>query len=112
MDVYKWKEKDHYEKLIFKSFREESVQAEIAVSLIDLDKEIHAKNNDNNKMYKGIYVVTEVSKRIPSLWFMVPLLYLSQITKIGNLVYRLIAKNRTMIPVNKCTDDICNINNV
>ncbi|PJW12983.1 hypothetical protein CV945_16985 [Geobacillus sp. Manikaran-105] len=40
------------------------------------------------------------------------LLYLSQITKIGNLVYRLIAKNRTIIPVNKCTDDICNINNV
>ncbi|MGG3843926.1 thiol-disulfide oxidoreductase DCC family protein, partial [Anoxybacillus kestanbolensis] len=76
--VSKWKEKDHYEKLIFKSFREESVQAEIAVSLIDLDKEIHAKNNDNNKMYKGIYVVTEVSKRIPSLWFMVPLLYLPE----------------------------------
>ncbi|MBY7130199.1 DUF393 domain-containing protein [Bacillus sp. 8YEL33] len=104
-----WKEKDQHNLLYFKSFREKKNQMEINIDIEELNKYIHAVNSGNGKVYKGIDVVIEVSKRIPQYWFLVPFLYLSKFTRIGNLVYSIIAKNRKIVPVNKCTDESCTI---
>ncbi|MCI0766706.1 DUF393 domain-containing protein [Bacillus sp. TL12] len=107
--VGSWKEKDHYNLLQFKSFREKENQMELNIEIEELNKYIHAMDHQNKKIYKGIDVVIEVSKRIPRYWLILPILYISKITRIGNIVYSIIAKNRKIVPVNKCTEDNCYI---
>ncbi|MED1270810.1 DUF393 domain-containing protein [Bacillus mycoides] len=107
--VDSWKQKDYYDLLHFKSFREKKHQMEINIDIKELNKYIHATNSQSGHIYKGIDVVIEVSKRIPKYWALLPILYVSKFTKIGNFVYSIIAKNRKIVPVNKCTDESCSI---
>ncbi|KGP74687.1 thiol-disulfide oxidoreductase DCC family protein [Pontibacillus yanchengensis] len=107
--VAKWQKRDRYNLLQFKSFREDSVHIELGVPLEQLNTYMHALNKQTNQLEKGLTAVIEITKRTPSRWFLLPLLYLAHLTRIGHLAYYFISKHRRTIPVNHCNNQSCKL---
>ncbi|MEQ1849788.1 MAG: DCC1-like thiol-disulfide oxidoreductase family protein [Candidatus Peribacteraceae bacterium] len=96
---------DWLRRLSFANFRDESIRKKYApnVSLEALDKEIHVTKT-KGKFSKGFAGFRVLTKELPPLWILVPLLHLPGMEYVGSWVYGYIARNRP-----RCTDDHCTL---
>jgi predicted DCC family thiol-disulfide oxidoreductase YuxK len=62
----------------------------------DLDLAMWAVDSDG-RSYRGFYAFRLIARRIPLLWWMVPLLYLPGVAPIGVRTYALVARNRSRL---------------
>lgn len=81
---------------------------DLDISIEKLSKQMHSINK-HGKVFVGIDAITEISFRIPiyfPIWL--PLKVISKF-EFGHKIYRYIANNRKIVPVNHCNDK-CSIN--
>lgn len=52
---------------------------------------------ENNRIYRGFYATRKIMLNIPIFWIFLPIVYFPYFDKIGNLLYRFIAKHRRWI---------------
>jgi len=70
-------------------------------------QEMHVLTPDRTKALSGYRAVRWVAGRVPLLWAVYPLLFIPGIPRIGQRLYRWIAKNRfQLLP---CRDGVCTI---
>ncbi|WP_273128024.1 thiol-disulfide oxidoreductase DCC family protein [Bacillus weihaiensis] len=96
---------DWFKNVSFISIRD---SLDIDISVEKLSKEMHAINKNGN-VFVGIDAIAEISFRIPiyfPIWL--PLKIISKF-KFGHKIYKYIANNRKIVPVNHCNDK-CSIN--
>jgi predicted DCC family thiol-disulfide oxidoreductase YuxK len=73
---------------------------------LELAKQQMASYNKNwNYGFKTIFLILV---RIPLFWCITPILYLLQITTIGQKLYIELAQKRKIIPIH-CDNNVCNI---
>lgn len=58
----------------------------------------------------GFRAFRKIAGSLPLLWIFVPFLYLPGVAEIGDLIYKLIAKNRYLI-LGRCDDGYCGLGN-
>ncbi|MBU5267243.1 DUF393 domain-containing protein [Virgibacillus proomii] len=97
--------------LYFRSFRDKSVLKSLPIPLAELEKEIFSRTERKHIYYQGIDTFIQMNKRIPFLNLSVPLLIISKKLGFGQKIYKYIADNREIFPVNHCSDQFCEINN-
>ncbi|WP_249869967.1 thiol-disulfide oxidoreductase DCC family protein [Oceanobacillus saliphilus] len=98
-----WKKLDWKNKLTFDSFRN------IKDYPPEMEKSLHVFHN--HRWYKGYSAIIQIAKMLPLLWVFVPLLYLFKLIGFGDFIYKLVAKNRKLVPVNHCSEgESCQIN--
>jgi len=96
-----WKKLDWRKKLVFQSFRD------LPDYPSAMEKEMHVKHAD--KWYKGFPAVLIISRTLPAIWPISPFLYIAKWLGLGNIIYRKIANNRTLLPVGKCENGACEL---
>jgi len=97
-----WKKLDWRNKLTFHSFRD------LDNYPVEMEKSLHIQKG--KKWYKGYSAIIQIAKTLPLLWVFLPFLYLFKLIGIGDMVYKVIAKNRKLVPVNQCKNkDSCQI---
>jgi predicted DCC family thiol-disulfide oxidoreductase YuxK len=106
--VHRLKRMDYFGLIKYVSFRKEGVIKKYNLDLEKLEKRMHSKKL-NGSVKEGIFAFIQISKRLPPLWPMVPVLYLGQLMGVGQKVYDYIASNRSIVPSGKC-DNECSIN--
>ncbi|SHL14227.1 Protein of unknown function, DUF393 [Alicyclobacillus tolerans] len=74
----------------------------------DLAASMHAIRISDNKVYVGSKAIDQILIRIPALMPLGLLFFLLDKCMLGNPLYSLLAKNRYIIPIGKCTLDQCN----
>lgn len=96
---------DHLHRLDLVNFHHEAKRKKVDSSLAfeDLDKAMHIKLPDG-KVLKGFDAMRELTKHLPLLWPVHPLLYIPHIEDAGHKVYAYIAGRRK-----RCTDDSCEL---
>ncbi|WP_010649666.1 thiol-disulfide oxidoreductase DCC family protein [Oceanobacillus massiliensis] len=98
-----WKKLDWRKKLTFDSFR--TMQNYPPA----MEKSLHVQHN--GKWFNGYSAIIEIAKMLPLLWIFVPFMYLFKFIGLGDVIYKLVAKNRKLVPVNQCKDgESCQIN--
>lgn len=65
---------------------------------------------NGKKVFYGFDSIYLISKRLPILWLVFPLLFFLKITKIGNIIYREFATKRKIIPLH-CDKNTCSNEN-
>lgn len=96
---------DWLKRLEFVSFRESGVAKKYGISMEDLENRMHSILKRNGKVEAGIYSINRVCKSIPLLWLFVPFINISIFLGIGQKVYDMIAKRRTIFPTGSCDVD-------
>ncbi|OUS00804.1 hypothetical protein A9Q86_08600 [Flavobacteriales bacterium 33_180_T64] len=88
----------------FKKLRENN--SVVGINLEEAEKKMASTLDDElwNYGYKTIY---EIFKRIPLFWIFIPVLFLLEISKIGEFLYNELALKRKIIPIH--CDDHCEI---
>ncbi len=75
----------------------------------EMEKSLHVRHN--NQWYKGYSAIVQIAKMLPPLWILIPLMYMLKVIGLGDIIYKLVAKNRKLVPVNQCADgEACKIN--
>ncbi|MGJ9458625.1 thiol-disulfide oxidoreductase DCC family protein [Oceanobacillus sp. CF4.6] len=98
-----WKRLDWRNKLTFDSFRNMKDYP------LEMEKSLHVKYN--NRWYKGYSAIIQIAKVLPLLWILVPFMYIFKFIGLGDTIYKLVANNRKLVPVNQCADgESCQIN--
>ncbi|MCW3161651.1 DUF393 domain-containing protein [Chryseobacterium oryctis] len=88
----------------FRSLRERG-QSMNGIDYLRAEKEMASYINSWSYGYQSIF---RILMRLPLLWLFFPVLWLMQITKIGQIIYIQLAVNRKIIPLH-CDNDVCNI---
>lgn len=96
-----WKKVDWNHHLTFESFRSTRKFSKA------MEESLHIYHQE--KWYRGFNALIEISKQLPVTWVLVPFMYFLKWVGLGDFVYKQIAKNRKLIPVNQCTDNGCRI---
>ncbi|GGB48818.1 thioredoxin [Lentibacillus populi] len=96
-----WKKFDWNNRLTFASFRD----LEDYPKAMEESLHVHQKG----KWYTGYNALMQITKQLPLLWVMVPFMYILKAIGIGDFIYKKVAKNRKLIPVNQCRDGACQI---
>lgn len=91
------------------SIRDNLNEYEISVAKEELEKKMYCLNLDSGRLTSGIDAIASIVGRLPLLMVLWPLLKLSSIIGVGHWVYDRIARSRTIIPVNNCSNDVCNL---
>ncbi|MGP4108777.1 DCC1-like thiol-disulfide oxidoreductase family protein [Virgibacillus sp. L01] len=94
-----WNKMDWRNKLSFKSFRMLDNYPK------EMEESLHVYHQD--KWYKGFDAIMEVSRKLPLMWILLPFMYLFKWIGLGEFIYKKIAKNRRLVPVNQCDHDGC-----
>lgn len=102
----KLKKLDHNQNIDFIGIRN---NAFLPFSEELMSKEMYVYNEQNHHFSTGINAIYELTLAIPSLRILSAFIKLSIIFGFGKWLYKLIAKNRRMIPVNNCNNDSCKI---
>ena len=75
----------------------------------EMEKSLHVRHN--NQWYKGYSAIIQIAKMLPALWIFVPIMYILKAIGLGDFIYKLVAKNRKLVPVNQCLDgEACQVN--
>ncbi|MFC4556883.1 thiol-disulfide oxidoreductase DCC family protein [Virgibacillus kekensis] len=96
-----WEKLDWNNRLEFQSFRSLNEYSD------EMEESLHISHK--GKWQKGYTAIVEISKRLPLMWAFVPFLYIFKWLGLGDFIYRKIAKNRKLVPVNQCQDGSCQI---
>ncbi|MBP1968299.1 putative DCC family thiol-disulfide oxidoreductase YuxK [Virgibacillus natechei] len=97
-----WKKLDWRNKLSFHSFRKLHHYPK------DMEKQLYVQQADH--WYKGYNALIEIAKLLPLIWVFLPFIYLFKWVGLGDFIYRKIANNRKLVPVNQCKNgDTCMI---
>ncbi|MGY0692144.1 thiol-disulfide oxidoreductase DCC family protein [Virgibacillus sp. FSP13] len=96
-----WKKFDWNNHLIFESFRDLENYPKA------MEENLHVK--ENGKWYVGFTALIQIAKHLPLLWILVPFLYFFKIIGLGDFIYKKVAANRKLIPVNQCDDKGCQL---
>ncbi len=99
-------------KLAFASMREPGVAESLGVPAGRLAERMHVRvhrTDGTGQVVDGIQAVLAIAARIPLLWPLWPLIWLSAVTSLGGWLYDLIAARRTIIPVGACDENGCPI---
>lgn len=98
-----WRKLDWRNKLTFQSFRN------LKDYPVEMEESLHVQKD--KRWYKGYTAIIQIAKTLPLLWLSLPFLYLFKVIGIGDMVYKVIAKNRKLVPVNQCkSNEACQIN--
>lgn len=100
---------DWFNRIEFISFREPSVATVYNISISNLENRMHSVLKSTNKIEDGINSINRVCKNIPALWIFVPVISISVFLGVGQRVYDLIAKRRTIFPTGSCDAQSCAI---
>ncbi|MFD1363391.1 thiol-disulfide oxidoreductase DCC family protein [Lentibacillus salinarum] len=96
-----WKKIDWRNRLRYSSFRDlENYPKAMA-------EKLHVY--DRGQWFQGYDAIIAISKKLPPLWPILPILYVFKWVGLGELMYNTIAKNRKLVPVKQCGDDGCRI---
>lgn len=96
-----WKKIDWKTRLTFESFRT------IENYPKEMEESLHVYHRD--KWHKGFHAIIEISKKLPLLWVFLPFMYFLKWIGLGDFIYKKIAKNRKLVPVNQCDHNGCRI---
>lgn len=96
-----WKKIDRGSRLRFSSFRDLDHYPKA------MEEKLHVY--DRHQWFQGYDAIIAISKKLPLLWGMVPILYVFKWIGLGDILYNFIAKNRKLIPVNQCDTNGCRI---
>lgn len=100
---------DYFRMLCLVSFRDSSLVQAYKLDYSELEQRMHIVSiNEPHKVQRGIDAISQISTRIPQLWFVAPFILLFRIIGIGSYMYDFLASKRTVIPVGNC-DDSCEI---
>ncbi|OGJ68241.1 hypothetical protein A3B61_03690 [Candidatus Peribacteria bacterium RIFCSPLOWO2_01_FULL_53_10] len=93
---------DHLHHVRAVNFRDPKLRKEHApdIALKDLDRSMHITMSSGN--FSGFDAFRKLTWHLPTLWPLIPLLYLPGIPPIGRFVYARIAASR-----NRCGDGYC-----
>jgi len=96
---------DWLHRLEFANFREKERKEKHAkhISMEVLDASMHIRLS-NGEYEKGFFAFRSVSWHLPSLWILMPFLYIPGVPFIGDRIYATIAKNRP-----RCESDTCTL---
>jgi predicted DCC family thiol-disulfide oxidoreductase YuxK len=96
---------DVFKSLAYIDFHNTQERTTVApnLTLEELDKAMHIAL-PNNSFKKGFYAFREITKTLPVLWVLWPILYVPGVPFIGEKVYAYIASKRK-----ECTDEYCKI---
>ena len=96
-----WKKMDWGQKLTFTSFR----------SMKDYPKTMEEQLHvyDKNKWYQGYSALIQIIKVLPLMWILLPFLYFFKWIGFGDFIYRKVASNRKLVPIDQCNNDGCRI---
>lgn len=96
-----WKKIDWRNQLSFESFRtiENYPKA--------MEESLHVYHQ--KRWFEGFDAIIEVSKKLPLMWVPLPIMYLFKWIGLGDFIYKKIARNRRLVPVNQCDHDGCRI---
>ena len=98
-----WKKIDWRNKLVFQSFRELQTYPK------EMEKSLHAEHKGT--WYNGYNAIIQIVKLLPLLWIFLPFMYLFKWLGMGDSIYKKIAENRKLVPVNQCREgEACVIN--
>lgn len=100
---------DIFGMLKFYSFRDEEILTKYKLDITKLEKRIHSKKINEDKLFEGIHSFIQITKRIPILWPLLLLMYLANSIGLGQKTYDIIANKRKIVPSGTC-DDNCYIN--
>lgn len=70
---------------------------------IERGKKVMASKNSRGTYYYGFESLYQITKRIPVLWIIFPIMSILKFTKLGNLLYNELAVRRNIIPIH-CSD--------
>ncbi|WP_165769136.1 thiol-disulfide oxidoreductase DCC family protein [Virgibacillus profundi] len=96
-----WKKIDWRNKLSFESFRLLMDYPE------EMEKSLHVKHR--GQWFQGYNALIEIAKLLPLIWVLLPFMYIFKWVGLGDYIYKKIAANRKLVPVNQCGDS-CMIN--
>ncbi|MFP3590483.1 thiol-disulfide oxidoreductase DCC family protein [Chryseobacterium sp. SIMBA_038] len=94
---------DWLQAIDFHSLRDRGSMKGIDFALAE--KQMASYSNSWAYGYESIF---RILSRLPLLWLFFPVLWLMQVTKIGQALYIQLAVNRKIIPIH-CDDNVCNI---
>ncbi|TVX93171.1 thiol-disulfide oxidoreductase DCC family protein [Paenibacillus agilis] len=104
---------DWFKSLQFVSIRAPELVATLekyGVSMEQVEKELHVRWIASNSIQSGIHAVISITKVVPPLWPLYPVLALLARMGVGEKLYNWIAGGRMIIPVGHCTDGLCPLN--
>ncbi|WP_025026226.1 DCC1-like thiol-disulfide oxidoreductase family protein [Caldalkalibacillus mannanilyticus] len=101
---------DWFRLIKFKSFRDEKVAVEYGIDLQRAEERMLCKKLSGTVISEGIDSFIEMSKRVPIMWLILPVLLLARLCGVGQKLYDYIASRRTIIPSSHC-DEQCLIQN-
>ncbi|SHF95656.1 DCC1-like thiol-disulfide oxidoreductase family protein [Ornithinibacillus halophilus] len=96
-------------KVYFLSFRDQGVLQGIGISPNEAEKEMIAIDIQKNNLYSGVHSFYQISQKTPLLWFLSPFLFIGIIVGLGDKIYNFIASRRSIVPINQCSVDDCEI---
>jgi predicted DCC family thiol-disulfide oxidoreductase YuxK len=76
--------------------REAVVAALPALADADLDDAMYAIDGGGRR-YRGFYAFRRLTRALPALWWLVPLLYFPGVSFVGERVYGYVARNRSRL---------------
>ncbi|MNZ92194.1 hypothetical protein D3C78_1112090 [compost metagenome] len=101
---------DYFRQITWINFRDTNLLATYGLIYTDVEKRMHStRRTHKNKMKNGINSFIQITTRIPLMWLFVPMLLLAKLVGIGEFVYDYCASNRKVLPVNQCTDAVCDL---
>ncbi|BFT75469.1 DCC1-like thiol-disulfide oxidoreductase family protein [Paenibacillus sp. P36] len=71
----------------------------------ELEKRMHSYYVEEKRMVNGMDSFIQITKRLPILYIILPLLFLVKHIGLGNRIYDWIARRRMIIPINTCNED-------
>lgn len=96
-----WEKMDWMNKLQFISFRSIENYPQI------MEEQLHVFHK--HQWYRGYGAFIQIAKMLPLLWVLLPLLYLFKWIGLGDFIYKKVAANRKLVPVNQCTGEKCSV---
>lgn len=96
-----WKKMDWGQKLRFTSFRSMKNHPKA------MEEQLHVY--DKHNWYQGYSALIQIVKVLPLMWVLLPFLYFFKWIGLGNFIYRKVAANRKLVPINQCDNDGCKI---
>lgn len=100
---------DYFRLLHWVNFRDADAQT-YGIAPAELEQRMHSMSLSEPYIVRsGIHSFIQMTLRLPQLWLLVPALTMADKLRIGHIVYDYIASRRSLVPVNHCDEDSCQI---